>query len=238
MYCSKCGNELSGGKFCSGCGAEDDFENRVSSTIATMKCMQCGEKIVVTDKYCHSCGAINRFANPEKPKARFCKNCGIEFENGECPLCGAKQSEALDYVDYSACPNCANFIDEYAHFCPICGAAHSKKTSANKTAEKPSSSGYAENPSTKSAEYQAILDSDVPAPNAFLWLILGIVQLVICCNPFAIGTIICANKAQKRINAGKNRAARKSVRAAITWFVSGFASVALIYTVYFIMAAF
>ena len=235
-YCWKCDAEFIGGK-CPDCGlCEDDFSDHLD-TIATMSCLVCGDKIVVTDKYCHACGNENSFASSSKTKAVFCKHCGIEFENGECPICGEKQEDALKYDDFTVCPNCQEFIDEYAHFCPVCGKPVDKKSSGGKSSVN-SSSGYAKAPSKKSAEYQALLDENVPAPNSILWFILGFVQVLVCCNPFGIGTILCANKAGKLANEGQMRAANRKNKAAIIWFISGFASTAIICAIYFMLAAF
>ena len=221
IYCWECGAEFIGGR-CPNCGFdEEDFKEHISSA-ETKKCPTCGEEICVKDKYCHICGNEISFESVPETKAVFCKNCGMEFENGECPLCGEKQEDAFGKGDTKVCPNCFEFVDEYADFCPVCGKRFEKKQKTT------SSEGYK----------KPVYDDDVPAPDAFLWFMLGLAQLLICCNPFAIGTIVCANKAMKKIKAGNNREAQRNVKAAIIWFISGFASVALIVAFNFILAAF
>lgn len=145
----------------------------------------------------------------------FCKHCGIEFENGECPLCGAKQEEAVKYSD-KICTNCFNAIDEYSNFCPFCGKHIINKSPKNNI---PASS-----------------EEDIPDPNTVLWFILGFLQLVVCCNPFGIGTLICVHKANKLANEGKMKAANKKIRAAKIWFFVGCSIVAVQCAIFFITA--
>lgn len=216
-YCWECGAEFIGGR-CPNCGLnEEDFKEHIN-TIATMGCLVCHEKIFIKDKFCHACGSENSFVSSAKTKtkARFCKHCGTEFENGECPICGAKQEEALKYVDYRFCPNCSEFIDEYSKFCPVCGKAAAKKSAEKKSAQK----------------------ETVRTDSSILWVILGFLQLVVFCNPFGIGTIVCAHKAGKLFDERKIEESDRKLKASKKCFFSGLAFTALIVAAVLIMAMF
>ena len=229
-YCWECGAEFIGGKCPNCCLDEEDFCRHID-TVATTVCKTCGDKIVISDKFCHTCGNENSFAAPSKAKAIFCKYCGIEFELGECPICGAKEEDAFKYADEKVCPHCHEFIDEYAHFCPSCGNPADKKSSEDKsTKERP------RHRFVKTTYNNLYDEEDIPDPNTILWFILGFLQLVICCNPFGIGTIICTHKADKLANAGKMKAANRKIRAAKIWFFIGLSIAAVAVTVFLLMA--
>lgn len=234
-YCERCGGKFDSGDWydrCGRCGDDDEWTMNEPHDKEKVKCAHCGTEIYKVRRYCFICGAKNDAAF--KKGDSYCPHCGNAFENGVCPNCGKSRSffasRKIAPIDSKYCAVCGEEVSRNDYFCMNCGNEHyinkPNDNPAAKNYKKPEKVSYSES-SIKTEKTYSDFDSDDDweyiesgiKPN--LWLILGILQTVLLCSPFGIGTTIFAIHAKNCERIGKNRRARKKIKTAKTWFFLG-----------------
>lgn len=88
--CSKCGNDVTGKKFCSQCGS-------AVQQAAVTNCPHCSGEVSADAAFCAHCGSSLRSGtSPHQPTVRACSACGtmVPAQNGFCTNCGHNMNTA------------------------------------------------------------------------------------------------------------------------------------------------
>ncbi|MBE6499674.1 MAG: zinc-ribbon domain-containing protein [Methanobrevibacter thaueri] len=56
VICPDCGREVPEANYCENCAAYIKNINIINENTSIKYCINCGEKIQMTDNYCHNCG--------------------------------------------------------------------------------------------------------------------------------------------------------------------------------------
>ncbi|MHA1311284.1 MAG: double zinc ribbon domain-containing protein [Candidatus Helarchaeota archaeon] len=118
---------------------ERDIKTKEDEIIKDLKCPQCGNKILKTDKICPNCGLeliCDKCGAPIVPGAKFCSNCGEKVKTFNikekklkkekiCPACHEKVSEGQIFCSRCGqeliCDKCGAELLEGAYYCHNCG---------------------------------------------------------------------------------------------------------------------
>lgn len=89
VLCANCGAQLTGGAFCSTCGAPAPVEEKAEPAANT--CTACGAALAEGSAFCTSCGAPVTAAREKSDK---CANCGATLadESAFCTSCGTRRA--------------------------------------------------------------------------------------------------------------------------------------------------
>ncbi len=102
--CPKCGKILPQGALsCPVCNNAADISvvsnvqvyNSKAQTVSNYgRCPKCGKKTEASASSCTTCDQVFTYSQPKRQSTKsFCKDCGNQFENGECIYCNNKQTK-------------------------------------------------------------------------------------------------------------------------------------------------
>ncbi len=162
--CLSCGNDVTGKKFCSQCGAPVQATSAPAAALTT--CPRCNGEVQSGAAFCMHCGsALNAqsptsqvaYAPPPPPSTRSCPACHAEVsaQTAFCTNCGHDMHAPAPMASSTApafCTNCGRQNAPGVRFCAGCG---SPLTSAAAPASSMQSGQYPpQYPQYQQAQYQ------------------------------------------------------------------------------------
>lgn len=140
------------------------------------------------------------------------------------------------------CPKCGNMVEDGNTFCPTCGAtvqaANNTQNAEGSTQQPPYVYGGNTQQTPPPPQYNAPYNQVPPGGkpiNGTLYLVLSIIDIVICCLPLGIASLVYALKIDKLIAVGDYAGAQDAANKSKRWLIISAVAMAVIYIIYFVL---